>query len=239
MEPLKMTTVKIYEKIAEHLKQQILDGKLKPGERLPSDKELCQLYSVGRSTIREALSALKIMGLVESRQGEGSTICKVDPEDIGMPDFTGLLLSEQTILELMEARKSLEISNVELAASKRLDLDLKKFQQIIAQMEVNLLSNKESEKEDMLFHHTIAKATQNSIMVRLLDTISEQMEKAMKEIRRMGFSNPSSANIVLEEHRNIYQAIVEQDVEKAQKNMKNHLEHFECELRNYMKLKNK
>ena len=70
MQPLKMTTVRIYEKISDHIKQQILSGKLKPGDKLPSDKELCELYSVGRSTIREALSVLKIMGLIESRQGE-------------------------------------------------------------------------------------------------------------------------------------------------------------------------
>ena len=93
-----MSTVRIYEQIADHIKQQILDGKLKPGEKLPSDKELCQLYSVGRSTIREALSALKIIGLIETRQGEGSTICKINPEDVEMPDFSGLLLSDKTIL---------------------------------------------------------------------------------------------------------------------------------------------
>jgi|tagenome__1003787_1003787.scaffolds.fasta_scaffold20961162_2 GntR family transcriptional repressor for pyruvate dehydrogenase complex len=239
MEPLKITTVRIYEKIADHIKQQILDGKLKPGDKLPSDKELCQHYSVGRSTIREALSALKIMGLIESRQGEGSTICKVDPEDVRMPDFSGFLLSDQTILELMEARKLLEISNVEVAASKRTDQDLIKFKQIINKMQVNLLNEEESEKEDMLFHHTIAEATHNTIMVKLLDTISEQMEKSMREIRRIGFMNPTSAKRLLLEHKSIYQAIEEQDVEKAHQSMKNHLEHFELEIRNYMKLKSK
>lgn len=239
MEPLKMTTVKIYEKIADHIKQQILDGKLKPGEKLPSDKELCQLYSVGRSTIREALSALKIMGLIESRQGEGSTVCKIVQDDVGIPDFSGLLLSDKTILELMEARKSLELSNVELAARNRKNNDLKKFQDILNQMELNVLNKEESEKEDMFFHHIIAQATQNSIMVKLLDTISEQMEKAMREIRKVGFSNPSTSNILLEEHKNIYQAILEQNVVKAQKCMKDHLERFETELRRYMKSKYK
>ena len=114
-----------------------------------------------------------------------------------------------------------------------------KFQQILDQMQVNLLNEAESEKEDMLFHHTIAKATHNTIMVKLLDTISEQMDIAMKEIRRMGFINPTSANTVLAEHKNIYQAIEEQDVVKAHKSMKGHLEHFESELRNYMKSKYK
>lgn len=235
MEPFKVRTVKIYEEIAEHIKQQILDGKLKPGDKLPSDKELCQLYSVGRSTVREALSALKFMGLIESRQGEGSTVSKVNPEDIAMPDFTGLLLSDKAILELMEARKLLETSIVKLAANKRVDQDLRKLQDIIAQMETNLLTDNESEREDMLFHQTIAHATQNSIVVRLLDTISEQMEKAMKEIRRMGFSNPSSANIILKDHKEIYKAIADQDPVKAEKAMTSHLEHFEYELKKYIK----
>ncbi|WP_413376702.1 FadR/GntR family transcriptional regulator [Alkalihalobacillus sp. 1P02AB] len=237
MQPLKMTSLRIYEKIADHIKQQILEGQLKPGEKLPSDKELCELYSVGRSTLREALSALKIMGFIETRQGEGSTVCKIDPQHIGMPDFTGLLLSDKSILELVEARKSLEISNVELAASKRTDNDLKKFEEIINQMELKVLNKEESEKEDMIFHQTIAKATQNSIMVQLIETISIQMEKAMREIRRMGFINPKSTNILLEEHKRIYQAIAEQDVEKAHKSMKDHLERFEYELQNYMESK--
>jgi len=237
MEPLKMTTVRIYEKIADHIKQQILDGKLKPGDKLPSDKELCQHYSVGRSTIREALSALKIMGLIESRQGEGSTICKVDPEDVKMPDFSGFLLSDQSILELMEARKLLEISNAEVAASRRTDEDLMKFQQILNRMQVHLLNEEESKKEDMLFHHTIAEATHNTIMVKLLETISEQMDKAMREIRRAGFLNPASAQRLLAEHTAIYQAIKDQDAEKAQQSMKSHLEYFESEIRNNIKLK--
>ena len=179
------------------------------------------------------------MGLIESRQGEGSTICKVNPEDIKMPDFSGFLLSDQTILELMEARKLLEISNVEVAAIRRTDQDLIKFKQILDKMQVNSLNEEVSEKEDMLFHHTIAEATHNTIMVKLLGTISEQMDIAMKEIRRLGFINPTSAKRLLLEHTKIYEAIEEQDVEKAQNSMKDHLEHFEQELRNYMKSKNK
>lgn len=239
MEPVKMTTIRIYEKIADHIKQQILDGKLKPGEKLPSDKELCEIYSVGRSTIREALSALKFMGLIETRQGEGSTVSKINQEDIGKLDLTGLLLSDKTILELFEARKSLEISNVELASFKRTEQDLQKFQHIINQMEVNILNNKESEKEDILFHRTIAKATQNSIIMKLFANISEQMEKAMQVIRRMGFSHPTSRNVNFEEHRVIYQAIADQDSQRAQRLMKQHLDHFEAHLRSYMKLKYK
>jgi GntR family transcriptional regulator, transcriptional repressor for pyruvate dehydrogenase complex len=228
----KMSSEKIYEKIAEHIKQQILNGDLLPGQRLPSVKELCELYGVSRSTVREALSALKIMGLIETRQGEGSTVSKINPADLDMPDFQQVLLSEKTILELAEARKTLELSNAELAAQKRTNEDLKKFQEILNKMELNLLDKNEieCEKLDIKFHFALAQSTQNSIIVRLLDTISSPLEKTMREIRKMSYSNPEFTKNIFNEHHQIYLAILNQDSLAAKEWMSKHLLRFEEEI---------
>ncbi len=236
MKPVKISNKKIYEQIAEHLKQQIIEGKLKPGEKLPSDHELSQIYSVGRSTIREALSALKFMGLIETRQGEGSTVSKISPEDLEIPDFSGILLSDEMILELIEARTSFEISTAELAAKNRREQDIKKLKQIIDQMEDNLSKNKENEKIDLLFHRTIAEATHNAIMVRIFDTISGTLEKAMKAIRSFGYPYPFSPKN-LHEHKEIFHAIQKKNTEKARFSMINHLDHFNQLIHHYMKWK--
>ena len=237
MKTTKINRQKVYEVIAEQIKQQIINGDLKPGERLPTGKELCEMYQVGRSTVREALSALEIMGLIETRQGEGSTVKAWKPEDIELPNFQDFLISEETVLELMEARKSLEISISRMAAIKRTEEDLKKLEDNLNNMELNITNAKESKKIDMLFHQTLAQSTHNSIMVRLLGTISDQMDKAMEEIRRVSFNTPGLSKRVMEEHRRIYHAVVKQDSALAQQRMLEHLEYFEGEMIDYYKSK--
>lgn len=225
----------MYEIIAEQIKQQIISGALQPGERLPTSKELSERYQVGRSTVREALSALEIMGLIETRQGEGSTVKSFNSEDVGMPDFQQFLVSKETVFELMEARKSLELSNAGLAAQKRTEEDLKNLQDNLNRMELSIINEEDTEKWDMLFHLILAQATHNSIMVRLLETISDPMNKAMKEIRRITFNNPILSKRVLKEHRLVYQAIVDKNPSLAQQMMSEHLEHFEQEMKNHYK----
>lgn len=237
MQPTKINRQKIYEVIATQIKQKIMNGDLKPGDRLPTGKELCEMYQVGRSTVREALSALEIMGLIETRQGEGSTVKAWKPEDVELPNLQDYLISEETVLELMEARKALEISISRMAAIKRTEEDLKKLEENLNNMELNITNAKESKKIDMFFHKILAQSTHNSIMVRLLETISEQMDKAMEEIRRISFNRPGLTKRILEEHRSIYQAVVEKNPILAQQNMLDHLEHFENEMIEYYESK--
>jgi GntR family transcriptional repressor for pyruvate dehydrogenase complex len=98
----------MYEIIAEQIKNQIMSGALKPGERLPTSKELSERYQVGRSTVREALSALEVMGFIETRQGEGSTVKIFKSEDVGMPDFQSFLVSRITFDSPVLSKKVLE-----------------------------------------------------------------------------------------------------------------------------------
>jgi GntR family transcriptional repressor for pyruvate dehydrogenase complex len=134
MEFIKIASSKIYEQIASQIKDQIVSGKLLPGDKLPSTRELSESFQAGRSTVREALSALKAMGLVEIHQGEGSYVRKINPSDLEMPQLDAFIMSRSAILELLEARKSLEISNAALAAEKRTEEDLRAFKQILVRM---------------------------------------------------------------------------------------------------------
>lgn len=233
----KINRQKIYEIIAEQIKGQIISGELKPGEKLPTSKELCEMYQVGRSTVREALSALEIMGLIETRQGEGSTVKAYNSDDIKLPDFQDILITEEAVFELMEARKSIEISNARLAAVKRTEEDLLKLKDNLKKMEANLTNVQKSKQADMEFHQILAEATQNSIMLRLINAISDQMSKAMEEIRRITFNSPALSKRVFEEHYRIFQAVEIQNTMLAQQRMLEHLDHFETEMRNYYKSK--
>ncbi|MNI04490.1 HTH-type transcriptional regulator LutR [compost metagenome] len=237
MDIIRIAPRKIYEEIADQIKEQITSGKLLPGDKLPSTRELTERFQVGRSTVREALSALKAMGLVEIHQGEGSYVRKVNPSDVEMPPLESLIMSRITILELLEARKSLEISNAALAAEKRTEEDLKAFKLILELMKNNLGDETQGEKADIAFHLTLAKATHNSIIVRLLETISTQMELAIRETRRLQmYSNKSVSTQLWEEHQAIFEAIEAGNASLAQEKMKLHLFHVERVLLQFLKV---
>ncbi|TDG00597.1 FadR/GntR family transcriptional regulator [Paenibacillus piri] len=236
MEIQKIAPRKIYEVIADRIKEQIVSGALKPGEKLPSTKELAERFQVGRSTLREALSALKAMGLVEIHQGEGSYVRSIEPQTVDLPVFDALLMNRETVIELIEARKALEISNAALAAEKRTDEDLQKFEAVLGKMEQVLGDEEEGERSDMLFHLTLAEATHNAIMARLLDSISTQMQVAIRETRRLQmYANKTVSTQLWQEHKAIFEAIRSRDASAAQEAMRKHLFHVEQVLLRYLK----
>jgi len=227
---------KIHEEIAEQMKEQIVTGKLIPGQKLPSTRELSEMYQVGMSTIREALSGLKAMGLVESHQGEGSYIKSIDSTNMEMPSLVSLLMNRRTILELLEARKALEVANAALAAEKRNEQNLLDLEAILNRMESNLGNEAEGEKADLQFHQTLADSTHNSIMVRLLDTISSQMETVIRETRRLQmYSSASESEQLWREHCAIFAAVKAGKPNDAQTAMVSHLQHVENILFKYLK----
>lgn len=235
MEIQKIRSRKIYEVIAERIKEQIVSGGLKPGEKLPSTKELSERFQVGRSTVREALSALKAMGLVEIHQGEGSYVRSIESQDVGLPEFDSLLMSKETVLELIEARKALEIAGAAVAAEKRTDDDLGKFEAVLKRMEEHLGDEEEGERSDIEFHLILAEATHNSIIVRLIDSISSQMQTAIRETRRLEMYANRQVSIQLwQEHQAVYEAIRGRNAAAAQEEMRRHLFHVEQILLKFM-----
>jgi GntR family transcriptional repressor for pyruvate dehydrogenase complex len=235
MEMTRLTKRNHYEEIKDQLQQMIVDGKLKVGDKLPSTKEMSERFGVGRSTTREALSALKAMGLIEIRQGGGCKVIRNAPTEIAIPELEFLRMNRATLLELLEARQSLEVSNAALAAVKRTDEDVRAFQAIIAQMEHSVGHDTEGERTDLLFHLRLAQATHNSIMTRLFESIANQLETAIREVRRVElYANQQVAERLYLEHLAIYEAVYRQDAEQAANTMKQHLQHVEHILMKYI-----
>ncbi len=212
-----------YEHITEQLKRLIVDGELKAGDKLPSTKELSERFGVGRSTMREALSALKAMGLVDIRQGGASTVLAPPPTGL-----EGLLLNKQTILDLLEARQSFEITNAGLAARKRTEEDLAAFRAILSDMEAHLGDEAAGERTDLAFHRQLAAATRNSVLPTLFEAVSSQMELAIRETRRAElYANRSVSDRLFREHTAIFEAVERGDPSDAEARMREHLQHVE------------
>lgn len=236
MEVTRIASRKIYEQIAEQIKEQIVGGKLPPGHKLPATRELTERYQVGRSTMREALSMLKAMGLIEIRQGEGCFVRSMDAADLETPNFDHLFTSVEAVVELLEARISLEMANAGLAAAKRTAEDVAALEAVLTDMDSE--SGTVGEKQDMRFHLTLARATHNSIMVKLLETIAAQVELTIRETRRVRlYANKEIASQLWNEHKAIADAVAAGDPERAQAAMRVHLVHVEEEITKHLRKK--
>ncbi|MDQ8736327.1 FadR/GntR family transcriptional regulator [Paenibacillus sp. LHD-38] len=217
-----------YEEITEQVKRLIIEGKLKVGDKLPSTKQMSEQFGVGRSTTREALSALKAMGLIEIRQGGGCRVIRSVPADMELPELESLRMNRKTVLELLEARESLEVSNAAIAAVKHTEADSHHLRALIEEMERSAGNEAEGERLDLQFHLTLARATHNSIMVRLFESIMNHIETAIHDIRRVElYASTAVAERLYKEHSAIFEAIVQRDSELAAERMKQHLQHIE------------
>lgn len=225
---------KIYEEVAETIYEMIQTGELKPGEKMDSVQLLAENFQVGRSAIREALSALRAMGLVEMKQGEGTYVREFEAEQITYPLSTAILMNKEDVANLLEVRKIIESGTVVAAAIKRTDEQLKTMAEALEEMKRANGNEELGEKADFQFHLTLAEASQNPMLVGLMKNVSGLMVETMKETRRLWlFSKQTTMERLFEEHLAIFEAIRDQDEEKARREMLAHLENVEEILQNY------
>ncbi len=225
---------KIYEEIAEALMDMIKSGELKPGDKLASVQQLAENFQVGRSAVREALSALRAMGLVEMHQGEGTYIREFESNMLTLPVYTAMLMKKADVKNLLEVRRILEVGAVSAAAERRTVEQLAEIESALEQMKK--ASDEElGEEADFQFHMAIAKASQNDLLISLMNNVSEMMVTTMRETRRIWlYSTEKALGRLTLEHQSIYESIRDQDGPRAQQLMLDHLHSVEEVLMKYM-----
>ncbi|MFS0822055.1 FadR/GntR family transcriptional regulator [Bacillus sp. 1P02SD] len=236
MEYKKIKPKKIYEEVTDALQEAIRSGKLKPGTKLESVQQLAESFQVGRSAIREALTALKAMGLIEMRQGEGTYVKEFHAEDLTFPLATAMLMNQQDVMHLLEVRKIIETGAAATAAKKHTSENLSKIESALNGMKIALGNEELGETSDLQFHLAISEATQNPILTNLLLHVSDLMQETMKETRRITlFSKEKTTERLYNEHLSIYEAIAAGNEEAARSAMLSHLNNVEETLENFFK----
>lgn len=234
MELRKIKPKKIYEEVSEILYEKIRGGELKPGDRLDSVEQLAEQLQVSRSAIREALSALKAMGLIEIKQGSGTFVKSNQSNQLDFPLSTAILTNKQDISHLLEVRKIIEVGTVASAALHRTDEDLQSMMQILDEMKHAQGNGELGEKADFQFHAAISAASQNPLLATLLDQVSGLMIETMKETRRIWlYSKKITSEKLYDEHMQIFLAIKQQNEELAKHAMVSHLSNVEEVLLQY------
>ncbi|MBD8134760.1 FadR/GntR family transcriptional regulator [Peribacillus frigoritolerans] len=224
----KIKPKKIYEEVSDELYEMIRSGSLKPGEQLDSIQQLAENFQVGRPAIREALSALSSMGLIEIKQGEGTFVKTFDPAIMNHPLSAALLMDQDNIKHLLEVRKILESGTAEVAAKKRTEENLIELKDMLFNMEKVSDDEELSDKADISFHVAVANASQNELLITLMNHVSELMTEKMRDIRRAAlYSEEMTLKQLYQQHVRIYDAIAAQDEDGARSAMLFHLQSVE------------
>jgi len=218
--------MKSSEWVQADLLRQLDDGTFAPGARLPSVDELARRYGVGRSTVREAVSALKAMGRLAVRQG-GGTFALAAPAPAAAParDRPALWSGRAaTLKRILEVRRVLETGCAALAAVNRTAEDVAALEALVAEMERSLGDQALGEQADVKFHLGVAAATRNPLLVDMMQSLTERLHDSMRDTRELWFyAEQSSAERLLREHRSILEAIRDGDAAEAQRRMEAHI----------------
>ncbi len=206
--------------IVEQIKQMIMEEKLLPGERLPSERELADMLGVSRPPVREALKALATLKIVDIRVGEGTFLN--NGEDKLMLDFFQLknLQMKFAVSELVEARRFLEMEIVDLAALRRDEQDLERIEESFNNTLIYEDNPEAFLSADFEFHMAIAAAAKNAYLSEMLDTTRDLLLEYNKTV----IAQPNQMVRATDSHRNIFMAIKKKDAKKAKQEMRRHIE---------------
>lgn len=228
LKPIK--TKKIYEEIVEQIRHLVTEGQLQAGDRLPSERDLGVQLNVSRASVREALSALEMMGVLEIRSGEGTFIKEINVETLVNPLSWMISMDKGIAAELLEVRKMIEVQAVALAAKRATPGDMNEIEDALRDMYNDLQTGGLGDVPDHRFHYAIAQASHNKILLHLMNAISDTMEITLKASRLELFEGKGMPERLYLEHCKVFEAIKDRNVEAASLAMMEHLTGVEKEL---------
>ena len=209
------TNQKISQKIERKIEEAIRQKKLLPGNKLPSEKELCGLFAVSRTALREALRRLSARGLVEIRKGSGMYVTELKIEDAvkSLNLYYDLSFDSNLISQIIEVRRIFEPEIARLAARNRSDSDMEVLSENVSDLEKCDPDNTQEEVDTInRFHMNLAKATGNPIIIISLEPIYTLLPR----MRNFIYANvEGEKEFTLEAQKNILQALRQNDEQSA------------------------
>ena len=218
-------TKKIYQEVIGSFVELICKAELKVGDKLPSEKELCEMFQVSRPCIREAMRVMQTVWFITIRAGGGAYITEFN---IGpfLNLFAPLLCRwPQFGLELLEIRELIEVKASELAAEDPNKEFLEDLTFELSRMEASAKENNNAigVEADIKFHQKIIHSTNNFVLIKASELINTLMEISIKDARTLVLNMAEDPLQLFEEHKSIYLGIAEKSPKKASKAMRNHL----------------
>ncbi len=213
---------KVYEEVARQIERLILK-KLKPGDKLPAERELAEVLKVSRGSIRDAIRSLELLGLVEARQGTGTIVREIGGDSSANP-FAGVLKRRQeAVRELLDFRKMLEPPLAARAATHASPEEIAELESILKRQEEKQNQGEAAVSEDAEFHYNVALASGNTVVLKVIDIIMD----LLRETRTRSLQVDGRAQKSFEGHRRILASIQHHDSDAAKSAMLRHIEDVE------------
>ena len=235
----KVKNQKLYIQIVEQIQNLLIKGKLKKGDKLPPEIVLAQKFGASRATIREALSALEILGIIESKSALGNFI-KLDNHRIEFLETNKFkdLLKNHSPVEVLEARTILEPLLSSLAARRRDERDINNLKNIIQSLKVIseriLIDKKQIDeylKKDLQFHRYIAYCTHNSVLYSLYCSLGLMLkEEHWKTLKLKTVDKRLKIKKLQQEHSGVFEAILQGNAHEAESYMLKHLKRIKLDM---------
>ncbi|NIK58534.1 FadR/GntR family transcriptional regulator [Kribbella shirazensis] len=211
--------------VVQSIRQMIIDGRLRPGDRLPVEKDLAAAFSVSRNALREGVRALSIMGVLETRQGDGTYVTTLDPSMLLAPmGFVVDLQDGSGTHHLHAVRRMLETEAAALAARQIDAAALTAAEELLHHNEVELrLAEPNHERvieNDIAFHQIIAQAAGNPVLSALITALGG---RTMRDRLRRSITQPGADETAHREHLSILAALMKHDPDRARTQMAVHL----------------
>jgi len=215
---------KLSEEIVNQIKELISRGDLRPGQKIPSERELATFLGVSRPSVREAIMVLEAMGFLESRQGGGTYVRSLADVTIADPLANMVKMRDPRMLHaLTEVRIGLETWSAYLAAKRADEAEIEKLRQLYAIMVEQAASGGWDAEIDFQFHLTITAASHNTLQVHVLDTIQTLFKATIAVALNEFYTKEGYIELLLNHHREILEAIANRDPEQARDKMMVHL----------------
>ena len=212
---------KVYQEVAKRLERHIAE-ELKPGDRLPSERELVRMLCVSRGSVRDAIRTLEVMGLLEPRQGIGTVVC-IPGSGPASPLTSVLREKRKMIAELLDVRKMLEPPLAGRAALHASSDEISDMQDILLRQEAKQSQGDLGIEEDSEFHYSIALASSNTVVLKVVDVLMD----LLRETRERSLQGEGRQAKSLAAHHRILSAVKRGDAAAAEAAMRRHLQEIE------------
>lgn len=209
------------DKIIRQIRSLITSGQLNPGDRLPPERKLAEKFGIGRSVVRDAIRKLEFYGIVKTQPQSGTVIA-----GMGIVALEGLItdvlnIEKSDFQSLVETRVLLEVNAAGKAAERRTPEDILSLKKALDAYEKKVNQGEAAVEEDLLFHIKIAEASGNTVLKSLMIIITPDI---VKNFNQLNVCKDDRIHKTVAEHRNILDHIINQDVNSAEKAMRNHLQ---------------
>lgn len=213
---------RLSDQVAQQLAAEISAGRLAAGDKLPPEARLVEQFQVSRTVVREAVSRLKSLGLVDSRQGSGVYV-SASPPYAPLNFDARHSASREAVVQLAEVRRALEAEVAALAAQRRTAADIKRLKQSVLALDKAVKAGGDGVEEDLAFHRAIADAAHNPFLIGTLDYLAQFMRGAIGVTRANEARRADFAAQVREEHHAVVIAIEAGDATRARQAAARHM----------------